>query len=59
VYLHLYLADKAPSNSFTVVCYMVHDSFESWKWWAGGIFFAFFVACSARCALNTVSIEPE
>ena len=38
-------------NEFTVVCYFVDASLQTWRWWFGGIFLALFVFCMARCAL--------
>jgi hypothetical protein len=51
VYFQVYLRTAAPNNAFTVVCYIVDDAYESWKWWFGGIFFALFIFCMARCVL--------
>lgn len=51
VYLQVYLRTAAPNNDFAVVCYIVDDGYESWKWWFGGIFFALFIFCMARCVL--------
>jgi len=51
IYLHVYLKTTAPNAAFTVVCYLVDDALESWKWWFGGIFFALFIFCMARCVL--------
>lgn len=52
MYLHVYLRRTAPNPAFTVVCYVVDDAFESWRWWFGGIFFALIFFCIARCVLG-------
>ena len=52
MYLHVYLRTTAPNPAFTVVCYVVDDAFESWRWWFGGIFFALIFFCIARCVLG-------
>ena len=52
MYLHVYLRRTAPNPAFTVVCYVVDDAFESWRWWFGGIFFALIFFCVARCILG-------
>lgn len=49
VWLQVFLQDDAPNPSFTVVCYQMGDAFDTWKWWFGGIVFAIFVFCIARC----------
>ena len=49
VFLHVYLKAEAPSGAFSVVVYKQTDLFEAWKWWLGGIVFAPFIFCIARC----------
>jgi hypothetical protein len=51
LYIQVHLKTGAPSNHLRLVVYEVGSSFESWKWWFGGVLFVVFVFCLARCLI--------